>query len=345
MLWMFKKQMTKFIYDIIGCGAVVEQFHVPIFLYLKRECNVHVRGCFDLNVQNATKIGRLLKSTIVGHPDSISEIPTVHAALIATPPDSHSEYIRRYINEGKPVLVEKPFVTNIQDARELVDLSQKKNTKILVGNFKRFFPSVTVARRMIASGVIGEITRVEASEGMRWEWPVSSNYVVENRFGGVIYDTGAHLLDMVLYILSLDGERLEWRIDEIEKEPVREPSHVCRATVTLNDARCNNLKMHLNLSRVDPVARIVKIYGTRGRVLVPTAFSQIPILECENGDSDFPREMSGPVPIDETGCFLLEHRCMIEHLLKRSGKSVLDGENFVSLVGIMESLAAGDGAQ
>ena len=345
MLWMFNKQMTKFTYDIIGCGAVVEQFHVPILLHLKREYNVHVRGCFDSNVQNAAKIGRLLKSSMVGPPDGIREISTVDAALIATPPDSHSEYVRRYINERKPVLVEKPFVTSIEDARELVDLSQKQNTRILVGNFRRFFPSVTLARRIVSSGVIGEITGVEASEGMRWEWPVSSNYVVESRFGGVIYDTGAHLLDMVLYILSLDAQRLEWKINEIEKEPVREPSHVCRATVTLNDARFNNLKMHLNLSRVDPVARIVKIYGTRGRVLVPTAFSHIPILECENGDSDFPREMSGPVAMDETGCFLLEHQCMIEHLLKRSGKSVLDGENFVSLVGIMESLAAGNGAQ
>jgi predicted dehydrogenase len=282
----------------------------------------------------------MLNSSLVGGPSDIRDIRDADAVIIATPPDSHAEYIRRYLSEGKCVLVEKPFVTRTAEAEELIRLAAAKNAKILVGNFKRFYPSVIIARRIMESGVLGAIDRVEASDGMRWEWPAVSRYFVESPFGGVIYDTGAHLLDLVLFILSLDRDSVHFQINRIEKKPRQEPSHECRASLTLRSSNLENVKVDLSLSRVEPLARIVKIYGKQGLLLVPTTFSLTPELECENKDSILKSVFPETAARDETGCFLLEHLEMIDYLTGRSNpQSVLDGRNFISLVGLLETLS------
>jgi predicted dehydrogenase len=60
------------------------------------------------------------------------------------------------------------------------------------------YPAVGIARRLVTSGGLGRVSHIDASDGIRCTWATASDFPVTNRYGGVIYDFGTHLVDEVL---------------------------------------------------------------------------------------------------------------------------------------------------
>lgn len=105
-------------------------------------------------------MGRLHARTITAHPDCqlvtavdvrrerAEKIRADHGAavsddagdadavVIATPPGTHAELARRYLAEGRWVLVEKPLATSAADARAL------DGPRLCVGHLERFNPAI-----------------------------------------------------------------------------------------------------------------------------------------------------------------------------------------------------------
>lgn len=74
----------------------------------------------------------------------------------------HREHAQAALEAGKHVLVEKPFVTSLDDALALTELAEKKGLFIAEGLWTRYFPAVEQALHMIRSGSLGEVKQVEA---------------------------------------------------------------------------------------------------------------------------------------------------------------------------------------
>eukprot|EP00189_Rhodosorus_marinus_P003427 CAMPEP_0113973378 /NCGR_PEP_ID=MMETSP0011_2-20120614/14401_1 /TAXON_ID=101924 /ORGANISM="Rhodosorus marinus" /LENGTH=351 /DNA_ID=CAMNT_0000991263 /DNA_START=262 /DNA_END=1318 /DNA_ORIENTATION=- /assembly_acc=CAM_ASM_000156 len=74
----------------------------------------------------------------------------------------HREHAQAALEAGKHVLVEKPFVTSLDDALALTELAEKKGLFIAEGLWTRYFPAVEQALHMIRSGFLGEVKQVEA---------------------------------------------------------------------------------------------------------------------------------------------------------------------------------------
>src|SRR2546425_811413 len=110
-----------------------------------------------------------------------------------------------YVQRGAVLLVEKPFTPRLAEAEALVRLAAERGAQVLVAHMRRFYPSVQIARDFVLAGGLGSVRSVEAHEGSRWEWPASSEYYLHSRYGGVVYDTGSHLIDTILFVLGVDG--------------------------------------------------------------------------------------------------------------------------------------------
>ena len=75
---------------------------------------------------------------------------------ITTSPESHFDIARACLEQGCHVYVEKPFTVYADQARQLVELAQKKGLKLTVGHNEQF---TSVARRMralIEKGYLGD---------------------------------------------------------------------------------------------------------------------------------------------------------------------------------------------
>lgn len=329
-------------YDIVGCGSVVRLHHLPALQLLSAQGDLRVAGCYDLNTQLASELSIILGAERSGPRASPREGDGVDAALIATPPATHAQVALEYLRAGKSVLVEKPFTAGAGDAAELVAEAEERSARVLVDHIRRFHPNVNAARRFLEDR-LDEVDGAEATDGHRWEWGTASDYVVEDPYGGVIHDSGSHLLDTLLYILGVDDdEAISSSLSGIEKAPPAEPSHECRARLVLSRRGGDEIPIDLSVSRLRPLARGIKVWGSFGLIFLPFTPDSPPLLFHGSGGFKLTTEhVDGESP-DPRSCFLLAHREFHRVLMGFGNASRLDGRRFLLLGQILDSLHMGE---
>ncbi|HEV2274824.1 MAG TPA: Gfo/Idh/MocA family oxidoreductase [Acidobacteriaceae bacterium] len=138
---------------------------------------------------------------------SLISRPDVDAVVIATPHFAHTQDALSAIDAGKPVLIEKPMATTLEDCHAILDASRRTGVPIAVGYHQRFRRTVREARKLIATGRIGEILTVQIS--MPMFWPETVNAVGDHwewwrdpRSVGHILNSGPHAVDLLRWFLS-----------------------------------------------------------------------------------------------------------------------------------------------
>jgi predicted dehydrogenase len=78
------------------------------------------------------------------------------AALVVVPLSAHAAVTRQTLEAGLHVLVEKPFVETLEDARMLAELARAQGRVLMVNQNYRWFPAPRLARQLLHDGGIGE---------------------------------------------------------------------------------------------------------------------------------------------------------------------------------------------
>ena len=82
--------------------------------------------------------------------------PDVDAVLVASPGDTHEDYVRACLAAGKPVLCEKPLATAADAARRVVDAEAAAGRRLVqVGFMRRFDPGYVALRDALDAGRVG----------------------------------------------------------------------------------------------------------------------------------------------------------------------------------------------
>ena len=98
-------------------------------------------GLFDASENRGQVIAKELKTRAY---DSMEELLNDSDAVsVATPAFSHYNIAKEALNRSCHVFMEKPFTTSVEDAEDLIKLSQKAGLLIQVGHIERFNPALT----------------------------------------------------------------------------------------------------------------------------------------------------------------------------------------------------------
>ena len=81
-------------------------------------------------------------------------------AIVATPTEFHFEPAKIALEHGCHLLVEKPVTATLDEARDLIELSQANGVRVLVGHHRRYYPQVEKARDLVQSGALGQLVAV-----------------------------------------------------------------------------------------------------------------------------------------------------------------------------------------
>ena len=84
--------------------------------------------------------------------EALLAAPEVDAVFIATPNAFHAPLAKRALEQGKHVLVEKPFATNAVEAAEVVEQAEQTGKLLSVGMNQRFRPDSQRVRAARADG-------------------------------------------------------------------------------------------------------------------------------------------------------------------------------------------------
>jgi predicted dehydrogenase len=92
-----------------------------------------------------------------GSYDEALRDPAIDAVVVALPTSYHLELTLRALQAGKHVLVEKPAFARLDDYRTVIKAREESGRVVLVGENDHYKPLCVELRRLVASGVIGEL--------------------------------------------------------------------------------------------------------------------------------------------------------------------------------------------
>jgi predicted dehydrogenase len=101
-----------------------------------------------------------------GHCECFSDLETAlgkvsaDAALITSPSFLHAEHAIKALQAGVPVMIEKPFACNVNEARRIIEQANASRKPVVVAENFRFVPAERTVRKLVQDGLIGEVSNV-----------------------------------------------------------------------------------------------------------------------------------------------------------------------------------------
>jgi len=170
-------------FGVVGAGKI-GNFHVRTLASMQ---GVELVGVCDANSMRAQELA--WKYNCIPYTNYEDLLPQVDAIVIAVPTELHRKVGVAAMNHGVHCLVEKPIAATMDEARELLELSQKKDVVLQVGHVERFNPAVVEAFKHIKDPRFVVVQRLGT-----YDPRVSSI--------GVILDLMIHDLDLMLTMID-----------------------------------------------------------------------------------------------------------------------------------------------
>ena len=175
---------------VVGAGKM-GGYHAKAF---SKNPDVELVGVCDTNVWRAQLAA--WQANTVAVRDYKDVLGRVDAVIVAVPTPLHYEVGKAVLEAGAHCLIEKPLASSVDEAKELLGLSQDKGLVLQVGHIERFNPAV-----------------LEAVKHIR-----DPRYITVERLGpydprvahiGVVMDLMIHDLDILLTLVGSEVESLE----------------------------------------------------------------------------------------------------------------------------------------
>ncbi len=185
----------KYSLAIIGYGGIGSWHCANI---REKIADITVKGALDIREEAREKAksdGLIVYETL----DELLSDREIDIVTIATPNDSHKDYVIACLRSGKNVVCEKPATMNPKDLEEIIAVSKETGKLFSVHHNRRWDKDYRIIKEILSSGQIGKPyfieSRVQGSRGAMHGW---RSYKING--GGMVLDWGVHLLDQVMLL-------------------------------------------------------------------------------------------------------------------------------------------------
>lgn len=184
---------------IASFGMSGQVFHAPFI-----ETNPHFQLCTIVERSKELSKERYPDATIVRSIPELLDDEDIELVVINTPDSTHYEYAKMALEAGKHVVVEKPFTTDITQAKELITLSESKSLMLSVYQNRRWDADFLTVKDIINKGLLGRLVEFEST------FARYRNYIKPNTWketgttgGGLTYNLGSHLIDQAVQLFGM----------------------------------------------------------------------------------------------------------------------------------------------
>ena len=190
--------MSNFSWGILGPGGIAQAFAKDLTFI-----EGHTIGAVgSRSLANAQSFANTFGGTAYGSYEELVADSGIDAIYVATPHPAHHDNVILALNAGKPVLCEKPFAVNAQQAQAMVDAAAKNKVALMEAMWARFLPHYAKVREIVASGVLGPILSIHADHGQRLADQGIARLVDPQLAGGALLDLGIYPISFAHMILG-----------------------------------------------------------------------------------------------------------------------------------------------
>lgn len=175
--------MDKIKVGVVGVGYF-GQFHIEKYLKMKE---VELVGVVDTDAARSRKIAQRYQIQFFENHTQLFD--KVQAVSIVSSTPSHYSIARDFLLRGIDILLEKPMVTNLGEAEDLIRIAEQKGLVFQVGHLERFNGALLATQGLIHEPRIIEFQRLTPFTGRGIEVDV-------------VLDLMIHDLDLLLSWIS-----------------------------------------------------------------------------------------------------------------------------------------------
>ena len=189
---------------IIGTGWIAEK--AAITLNGLQECEAYAVGSRQLEKAAAFAKEWNIGKAYGSYAELIAD-PEVDLVYVGTPHSHHYDVTREALLAGRPCLVEKAFMANLRQAKEIVALAHERRVFLAEAIWTRYQPVVNMVRELINQGRIGTPRLLTATLG--YSMGDKPRIMRADLCGGALLDLGVYALNFVRMFFPADIVNIE----------------------------------------------------------------------------------------------------------------------------------------
>lgn len=134
--------------------------------------------------------------------------PEVDVIYITTPHNTHIEFMKSAIANGKHLLTEKSITLNSDELEQAMVLA-KENSVILAEAMTIFhMPIYRKLREILNSGKLGKVNMITMNFGSYKEYDMSNRFFNKKLAGGAMLDIGVYAISFVRWFMDSKPDRI-----------------------------------------------------------------------------------------------------------------------------------------
>ncbi|WP_309128890.1 Gfo/Idh/MocA family oxidoreductase [Microbacterium sp.] len=136
--------------------------------------------------------------------DSLDELLAsgVDAVMVLTPDHAHAAISIRALEAGVAVFCEKPLAIELSDADAMLETARRTGSRLYIGHNMRHMPVVTLMRRLIQQGRIGQVKAIWCRHfvGHGGDFYFKDWHADRTRTTSLLLQKGAHDIDVIHWL-------------------------------------------------------------------------------------------------------------------------------------------------
>lgn len=185
----------------IACWSIGEHAQRNILPAILETPKLKLWGIFTRNTDTRNKVIERYGCTNYQTEEAMLNDTSVHAIYISSPNGCHFQQIKRCLESGKSVLVEKTAITNLSDAEFIVRLAKEKNLIVMEAFMYSFHAQFQTLKTLIFDSIYGKVIRLHCDFGFPHLPKENIRYQISLE-GGALFDAGAYTLSAARKLLT-----------------------------------------------------------------------------------------------------------------------------------------------
>lgn len=134
--------------------------------------------------------------------------PDIDVIYITTPHNTHIEFMKQAISNGKHVLVEKSITLNSSELEEAIALAKEHG--VVIGEAMTIYhmPVYKKLRAILDSGKLGKVNLITMNFGSFKDYDMTNRFFNRDLAGGAMLDIGVYALSFIRYFMSSRPDKL-----------------------------------------------------------------------------------------------------------------------------------------
>lgn len=189
---------------VLGTGVIANEMAVALQKSGKRIYAVGNRT-HGKAVEFAAKYGI---SKVYDDFHEMFEDPDVDAIYITTPHNTHIEFMRQALKNGKHLLVEKSITLNRDELMEAVSAAKDHQVVLCEAMTIYHMPLYKKIREILDSGKLGKVNIITMNFGSFKDYDMSNRFFNRSLAGGAMLDIGVYALSFIRWFMDSKPDQL-----------------------------------------------------------------------------------------------------------------------------------------